>query len=92
MLTAHHRINAPVHRGIVRHPRSVSVAGRVLTAPLVRTAVAGAWSLYWNDLVRGAESSSHQRVAAGTTRLVSAIASRTDTDTWFTNLGLIGCA
>ncbi len=86
MLTAHHRINAPVHRGIVRHPRSVSVAGRVLTAPLVRTAVAGAWSLYWNDLVRGAESSSHQRVAAGTTRLVSAIASRTDTDTWFTNL------
>jgi menaquinone-9 beta-reductase len=85
-LTSHHRTNAPVHRGLVRHPRSVSVAGRLLTAPLLRTAVAGAWSLYWNDLLRGAEASSHQRVAAGTTRLVSAIASRTDTDAWFTNL------
>jgi geranylgeranyl reductase family protein len=75
-LTAHHRINAPVHRGIVRHPRSVSVAGRVLTAPLVRTAVAGTWSLYWNDLVRGARPSRHRAMAAGTERLVSAIGSR----------------
>jgi menaquinone-9 beta-reductase len=85
-LTAHHRINAPVHRGIVRRPRSVSVAGRVLTAPLVRTAIAGAWSLYWNDLVRGAEVSAHQRMAAGTTRLVAAIASSTDADAWFRSL------
>jgi geranylgeranyl reductase family protein len=75
-VTAHHRINAPVHRGIVRHPRSVSVAGRVLTAPLVRTAVAGTWSLYWNDLVRGARPSRHRAMAAGTERLVSAIGSR----------------
>jgi geranylgeranyl reductase family protein len=83
-LTAHQRINAPVQRGIVRHPRSVSVTGRVLTAPLVRTAIAGAWSLYWNDLVRGALPSPHQRIAAGATRLVSTIASRTDTNAWFT--------
>jgi geranylgeranyl reductase family protein len=83
-LTAHHRINAPVQRGIVRHPRTVSVAGRVLTAPLVRTAIAGTWSLYWNDLVRGAEPSPHRRIGAATTRLVSAVASRTDTDAWFT--------
>jgi menaquinone-9 beta-reductase len=83
-LTAHHRINAPVQAAIVRHPRSVSVAGRLLTAPLVRTAVAGTWSLYWNDLVRGAQPSPHRKMAAGTTRLISAIASRTDTDAWFT--------
>jgi geranylgeranyl reductase family protein len=75
-LTAHHRINAPVQRGIVRRPRSVSVAGRLLTAPLVRTAVAGAWSLYWNDLVRGAQPSRHRMMAAGTGRLVSAVGSR----------------
>ncbi|MDT4943347.1 MAG: hypothetical protein QOH14_80 [Pseudonocardiales bacterium] len=75
-LTAHHRANAPVQRGIVRHPRSVSVAGRLLTAPLVRTAVAGTWSLYWNDLVRGAHPSRHRTMAAGTGRLVSAIGSR----------------
>jgi flavin-dependent dehydrogenase len=84
LLTAHHRINAPVHRGIVNHPRSVCIAGRVLTAPLVRTAVAGAWSLYWNDLVDGARPSPHQRVAASTTRLVAAIASHTNSARWFT--------
>ncbi len=32
-LTGHQRINAPVQRGIVRHPRAVSVAGRVLDRP-----------------------------------------------------------
>jgi menaquinone-9 beta-reductase len=82
-LTAHHRINAPVQRGIVRHPRSVSIAGRVLTAPLVRTAVAGTWSLYWNDLVRGAQPSRHRTMATGTTRMLSTFASRTDIHTWF---------
>lgn len=80
---AYHRTNAPVQRGIVQHPRSISVAGRVLTAPLLRTAVAGAWGLYWNDLVRGARPSPHRRAAAGVTRVVSALTSRTDTDAWF---------
>lgn len=83
-LTAYHRINAPIQHGIVRHPRSVSVAGRVLTAPFVRAAVAGAWGLYWNDLVRGARPSPHQRVAVGMSRIVSAVASRGDTGAWFT--------
>ena len=83
-LTAHHRINAPLQRGIVRHPRSVSVTGRLLTAPLVRAAVSGAWGLYWNDLVRGARPSPHRRVAAGATRLISALASHSATDAWFT--------
>jgi len=79
-LTAHERINAPLQRGVVQHPRSGSVAGRLLTAPLVRTAFAGAWSLYWNDLVRGARPGRHRRIAAGTTRLVAAITSRGDSD------------
>ena len=83
-LITHHRINAPIQRGILQHPRSVSVAGRLLTAPLLRTAVAGTWSLYWNDLVSGAQPSPHRRLAAATGRLVSAVASRTDTDAWFT--------
>jgi menaquinone-9 beta-reductase len=82
-LAAHHRTNAPVQRGIVQHPRSVSAAGRVLTAPLLRTAFAGAWGLYWNDLVRGARPSSHQRAAARATRVVTALTSHTDTDAWF---------
>jgi geranylgeranyl reductase family protein len=78
-LTAHQRSNAPVQRGIIRHPRTVSVAGRVLTAPLVRSAIAGTWSLYWNDLVRGAQPSPHRALAAVTGRLVAATASRSNT-------------
>ena len=80
-LTAHHRTNAPVQRGLVRHPRSASVLTRLLTAPVVRSAVAGTWSLYWNDLVRGAEPSVHRTAASGTARLVAALTSRTDAGT-----------
>ncbi len=83
LVSSHHRINAPVQRGIVRHPRSVCIAGRVLTAPLVRTAAAGAWGLYWNDLVDGAQPSRHRRLAAGATRVISAVTSRSDTTAWF---------
>jgi geranylgeranyl reductase family protein len=83
LVGAHHRVNAPVQRGIVRHPRSVSVAGRLLTAPLVRTAASGAWGLYWNDLVDGARPSRHRQLAARATRVVSAVTSRTATRAWF---------
>jgi menaquinone-9 beta-reductase len=82
-LTGHQRINAPVQRGIVQHPRAVSVAGRVLTAPVLRTAVGGAWALYWNDLVDGAAPGARRRMAGGATRLVAALGSRTATADWF---------
>jgi flavin-dependent dehydrogenase len=82
-ISGHHRINAPVHRAAIGHPKSVSAVGRVLTAPLVRNAVAGTWSLYWNDLVRGAGPSPHRAAARGTTHLVKAIARTRKTDAWF---------
>lgn len=75
-MTGHQRRNAPVQRGIVRHPAAVSITARVLTAPVVRSALAGGWSLYWNDLVDGAQPSAHRRVAAVATRLVSAATRR----------------
>jgi geranylgeranyl reductase family protein len=72
-MTRHHRLNAPVQAGMIEHPKAVSITARALTAPLVRTAVAGAWSLYWNDLVQGARPSHHRRLAVSVTRLVSAM-------------------
>jgi hypothetical protein len=75
-MTGHQRRNAPVQRGIVRHPAAVSVTARVLTAPVVRSALAGGWSLYWNDLVDGAQPSAHRRVAVTATRLISAATRR----------------
>ncbi|PZS19713.1 MAG: hypothetical protein DLM57_03475 [Pseudonocardiales bacterium] len=81
--TAHHRINAPIQAGIVRHPIAVSLTGRVLTAPLVRGAVAGAWGLYWNDLVRGAQPSRNRSIAHAATRLAAAASAHSKIDTWF---------
>jgi menaquinone-9 beta-reductase len=69
-MTGHHRVNAPVQVGMITHPVTVSVVARLLTAPLVRNAVAGAWSLYWNDLAAGAVPSRHRTFADYVGRLV----------------------
>lgn len=82
-LTPHHRVNAPVQAGILGHPRAVSVAGRVLTSPGVRAAAAGAWALYWNDLVRGARPGVRREIARAAFRLTATLAARTDTAQWF---------
>lgn len=82
-ISGHHRINAPVQRAAIGHPKSIAAVGRILTAPLVRTAVAGTWSLYWNDLVRGAGPSPHRAAARGTTQLVRGITRSSKTDAWF---------
>ena len=81
--TDHHRINAAVQSGIVHHPRAVSITGRALTTPPLRSAVAGAWALYWNDLVRGARPSRHRTIAALVSRLVAVGAARSRTNSWF---------
>jgi 2-polyprenyl-6-methoxyphenol hydroxylase-like FAD-dependent oxidoreductase len=81
--TDHHRINAPVQASIVGHPWAASVAGCLLTAPPLREALAGAWGLYWNDLVSGASPSRHRRVATAASRLASAAAARSDVHAWF---------
>ncbi len=82
-ITGHHRINAPVQAALVGHPGTVSVAGRALTAPLLRDAVAGAWGMYWNDLVRGALPSRHRRIARAATRVAAAAAARSESAAWF---------
>jgi hypothetical protein len=69
--TRHHRVNAPVHVGMIGHPLAVSAAGRILTAPLIRGAVAGAWGLYWNDLASDALPGQPRRLARGFARSVS---------------------
>jgi flavin-dependent dehydrogenase len=55
---------APLHRSLLRRPRVVATATRALTAPGVGRAVAGAWSVYWNDLLDGAAPGPNARTAA----------------------------
>ena len=81
--TRHYRANAPVHAGMISHPLAVSAAGRILTAPLIRGAVAGAWGLYWNDLASDALPGQPRRLARGFAHIVAATGSRTDSAQWF---------
>jgi menaquinone-9 beta-reductase len=57
---------------LLRRPRTASAVTRLLTAPVVRRAVAGTWSIYWNGLVDGARP----RPSAWTARAVQVLASR----------------
>ena len=57
---------------LLRRPRATSAAIRLLTAPVVRRAVAGTWSIYWNGLADGARP----RPSAWTARAVQALAGR----------------
>jgi geranylgeranyl reductase family protein len=70
-------VTAPVHAGLLPRPRAVATIGRLLTAPGVGRAIAGGWSLYWNDLLEGAQPGSARTVAAaaaGLGRLATATA------------------
>jgi menaquinone-9 beta-reductase len=61
-----------VQSALLRRPRATSAAIRLLTAPVVRRAVAGTWSIYWNGLADGARP----RPSAWTARTVQALAGR----------------
>jgi geranylgeranyl reductase family protein len=81
--TQHHRANAPVHAGMVKHPLAVSLTARALSAPGIGRAVAGAWGLYWNDLAADALPSRHRRLATAATRAITAAGQRGETARWF---------
>jgi hypothetical protein len=55
---------APVHAAMVRHPRAVSLIGRMLTSGPIGPRVAGAWAIYWNALLTGAAPSAASKGAA----------------------------
>jgi len=57
---------------LLHRPRITSAAARLLTAPVVRRAVAGTWSIYWNGLADGARP----RPSAWTAHAVQSAASR----------------
>ncbi|MGH8998134.1 MAG: geranylgeranyl reductase family protein [Acidimicrobiia bacterium] len=60
---------ARLHAALVRRPRVSSAVARVLTAPGVGRSVAGAWALYWNDLVDGAPPGLDRSLAGAARRL-----------------------
>jgi geranylgeranyl reductase family protein len=81
--TRHHRVNAPVHAGMVRHPLAVSMTARALSAPGIGRAVAGGWGLYWNDLAPDALPGRDRRLATAVLRGIGAAGRRGDSARWF---------
>lgn len=75
---------ATAHATLLRHPRAVSVVGRLLTAPIVGSTIAGGWSLYWNDLLDGAVPGRPRAVAATAARLGRVATSRGRIRRWIT--------
>jgi geranylgeranyl reductase family protein len=55
---------APAHAALLPRPRTVAALTRVLTAPGVGRAIAGGWSIYWNDLLAGARPGRARMLAA----------------------------
>jgi menaquinone-9 beta-reductase len=74
---------APLHRTLVPQPLAVGAAGRILTAPVVGRAVAGGWSIFWNDLLVGARPAAARRVAALASRVGGIVTGAGSTKRWF---------
>jgi geranylgeranyl reductase family protein len=66
---------AAVHRTLLRSPRAVGAVTRALTAPGVGRALAGGWSIVWNDLLDGAPrgtAAATAAIASGVGRMLTA--------------------
>ena len=61
-----------VQSTLLRRPRTTSAAVRLLTVPVLRRAVAGTWSIYWNGLADGARP----RPSAWTAHAIQVLAAR----------------
>jgi hypothetical protein len=75
-------ITAPAHAALLTRPRAVAV-GRLLTAPGIGRAVAGGWSVFWNDLLDGATPGPPRAVASAAVRIGQALTAPGRTRNWF---------
>jgi hypothetical protein len=60
----HQRVASVVQAKFLPRPRAMAGLERVLTLPFPGKALAGGWSIYWNDLLDGAPPSSARTTAA----------------------------
>jgi geranylgeranyl reductase family protein len=74
---------ASVHAALLGKPRAISALSRVLTAAFVGRAIAGAWSLSWNDLLAGATPRPSAALAASVAQVSRLSTARSSTSRWF---------
>ena len=76
---------APAHAALLPRPRATAALGRILTAPGVGRMIAGGWSIFWNDLLEGAEPSRARALASTAARVGRVATASTRTRRWFTD-------
>lgn len=79
----YHSATAPMHAALLPRPRVVSAVGRALTAPALGPLLAPGWSVFWNDLVDGAQRTTPRRLAALAGGVGRAATSRGRMRHWF---------
>jgi hypothetical protein len=79
------RITAAGHAALVGRPRAIAAVGRVLTAPVLGSALAGGWGIFWNELLDGAAPGGARRVATASTWFGRAVTARTEVSRWFSS-------
>jgi hypothetical protein len=80
----YHSTTAPAHQALLPRPRVVSAVGRVLTAPALGSLLAPGWSIFWNDLLDGAQPTMPRAVAAVAAGIGRTAAARGRMREWFT--------
>jgi flavin-dependent dehydrogenase len=76
-------ITGPVHAALLTRPKAVAAVGRLVTAPGLGRAIAGGWSIFWNDLLEGAAPGPPRAVASAAAGVGRAITARGRTREWF---------
>jgi menaquinone-9 beta-reductase len=80
----YHSTTAPVHAALLPRPRVVSAVARALTAPALGSLLAPGWSIFWNDLVDGAQQTVPRKVAAVAAGIGRRATARGRMRHWFT--------
>ena len=78
----YHRVAAAAHAALVGRPVVGAAVGRLLTHPLVGPALAGGWSIFWNELIDGTPPGVPRTVAATASVVGRCVTRRTATGRW----------
>jgi geranylgeranyl reductase family protein len=81
-LVPYFAVTAPLQAALLPRPRAVALLWRLLTGPGVGRALAGGWSIFWNDLLDGALPGPARTVAASAAHLGRAVTARSETQRW----------
>jgi flavin-dependent dehydrogenase len=79
----YHRVAAALQAATVGHPQFVAALARLLVLLTRVDAVAGGWSIFWNELLDGAPASRHRAVARAMTRVGRLLSAPTPAAAWF---------